>query len=322
MLVSIVMTVRNEEAYLDECLRSIHEQRLQDWELHVIDDHSSDATVNILKEWSIRDKRIKWEKNRGKGIIAALSQAQELSNGELITRMDGDDLMPPQKLDLLKNVLLEKGRGTMVSGKVRYFSNDKVSIGYRTYEEWLNDRVEHQDHAKWVYRECVCASPNWMCFREDLEAIGGFMSLNYPEDYDLVLKWHAAGFLFHGLNSLTHLWREHPERTSRNSEIYEQTSFYKLKIPYLVNAFPGASFFILGKGQKSRLTAQLLKDLNIDHSIADDPADPNLSEKLNESYSSASILLLAAFPPAEERIQLERLVKECGYEIGTNCFYI
>ena len=322
MLVSIVMAVRNEETFLEECLRSIHEQRLQEWELHVIDDHSSDATGQILTEWSLIDKRIKWEKNRGKGIIAALSQAEKLSSGELITRMDGDDLMPPEKLDILKNVLLETGQGTMVTGKVRYFSNEEVSIGYRAYEEWLNERVELQDHAKWVYRECVCASPNWMCFREDLEAIGGFRSLNYPEDYDLVLKWHAAGFLFHGVNSLTHLWREHPKRTSRNSDIYDQTSFYKLKIPYLVDTFPGQSFFILGKGQKSRLAAQLLKDLNIDHTVADDPADPNLSKKLNESSSSESILLLAAFPPTTERIQLESLVKECGYAVGTNCFYI
>jgi glycosyltransferase involved in cell wall biosynthesis len=322
MLVSIVMTVRNEEAYLDECLRSINEQRLKEWELLVIDDHSLDRTTDILSDWSRRDARIKWQKNTGHGIIDALSQAEYHSKGVLITRMDGDDLMPREKLLILKKTLLEKGKGTMVSGRVQYFSEKEVSAGYISYQEWLNNRTLQQDHASWIYRECVIASPNWMCFRKDLESIGGFKALKYPEDYDLVLRWNAAGYSFFGIPELTHFWREHPERTSRNSSVYDQTSFYRLKIPYLINAFPDRTIIVFGKGQKSRLACRILSKQNVNYSVIDRSEDQYLSQKLTVSNPLKSILLLAVFPSEEERIKLESLLQEFGYHLGKNCFYI
>lgn len=316
------MTVRNEEAYLEACLRSIISQTFQNWELIVIDDHSEDDTPKILEHFSRSDTRIKWSKNEGTGIISALSQAQNQSKGEILTRMDGDDLMPPDKLEILYGTLMNSPDHTMVTGKVCYVSECTVSEGYRSYEEWLNQRVNNNDFNEWIYRECVVASPNWMCFRRDLEQIGSFVGLTYPEDYDLVLKWHAQGFHFKGINELTHLWREHPERTSRNSSVYDQTSFYQLKIPYLVRAFQEKGFIVFGKGQKAKLAAQLLSELNKIPLKIDNPEDFDIKGKLQFESQKDHVLLLAIFPQLEERIDLEIFLQENGFTIGENCFYI
>ena len=95
------MPVRNASKYLDECLQSIINQTEEKWELLAVDDHSSDESLDLLKTYAAKDHRVKVYKNNGKGIIPALRLAFENSLGNLITRMDADDIMLPQKLELL-----------------------------------------------------------------------------------------------------------------------------------------------------------------------------------------------------------------------------
>jgi len=311
------MSVKNEAKYLHECIDSIIQQSHQNWELLITDDHSTDNTARILEEYSKIDSRISWRINEHSGIIPALSQAYSLSSGDYITRMDGDDVMPVRKLEVLLDLLSSQPQSTIVTGKVTYFSNQAISEGYQTYENWLNDLCENQNHADWIYRECVIASPNWLCHRETLDKVGGFNQLNYPEDYDLVLKWHAHNCQFVATTEVTHLWREHPERTSRNSDIYEQGSFFELKLPYFVRHFANKHVFILGEGPKANMTIRILNQLGISHTNI-----VNKMSSLNELVSGAGVVLVAVYPDAQSRFEIEEMLGLKGYVFGENVFYV
>jgi hypothetical protein len=143
--------------------------------------------------------------------------------------MDADDIMPANKL-LHFVQALQTEETDIVTGKVRYFAtNGEVSPGYLSYEEWLNTRVDQSDFYDQIYRECTVSSANWLMRKVDLLNCGGFQGLNYPEDYDLLFRWYQHGFKIKGLDEVTHLWREHPERTSRNSADYAQDRFFRTK---------------------------------------------------------------------------------------------
>jgi len=92
------MPVKNTATFLKTCLNSILQQTELYWELIAIDDHSTDTTWQILQDFAKKDKRIKVLQNNGKGIIDALRLAYKNSQGQLITRMDSDDIMRPEKL--------------------------------------------------------------------------------------------------------------------------------------------------------------------------------------------------------------------------------
>lgn len=321
-LISIVMSVKNEGAYLRQCLDSIVHQSYKSWELIVIDDHSEDNTQEILQEYSKIDSRISWEVNQGSGIIPALTQAYALSSGEYITRMDGDDLMPVDKLETLLMLLSTQPENTIVTGKVQYFSAHEVSDGYQVYENWLNTLCEEQNHAAWIYRECVLASPNWLCHRETLEKVGGFNGLNYPEDYDLVLKWYANGCRFIASQKVTHLWREHPKRTSRNSDIYEQKSFFRLKLPYFVRNFPNEQIYILGEGSKANMTFKILRELGVHPTqiVKSKSAEHEIEPK--DLIRNMGIILVAVYPDEGSRREMIEFLSERGYEVGGDVFYV
>jgi len=263
-LISIVMPVKNTERYLTSCLDSIIGQSEQHWELIAIDDHSIDNSYEIIKSYAQRDKRISLHKNDGNGIISALQLAYQLTSGNIITRMDSDDLMPANKLSLMKNALLDKGAKTIITGKVQYFSDKEVSNGYIKYQNWLNRLCDSNTHWEHLFEECVVPSPAWMMFKNDFKIAGAFDSQQYPEDYDLVFRWNEAGMKIYGLKELIHLWREHPTRTSRTDENYQQAAFFRLKLFHFFKCKRDANrpLIVFGAGEKGRIVADLLIGLN------------------------------------------------------------
>ena len=91
-------------------------QNYQNWEIIAVDDHSSDNSRVIIENYSSLDARIKVHTNKGEGIISALRTAYYLSKGEFMTRMDSDDIMYPNKLNILASALKKHGKGHVAVG--------------------------------------------------------------------------------------------------------------------------------------------------------------------------------------------------------------
>lgn len=93
MKISVVMSIFNGEKYLKECLSSILKQSYSNFELLIINDCSTDYTEEIINEFMIKDKRIKYFKNQvNQGLTKNLNKLITLSTGDLIARMDADDI--------------------------------------------------------------------------------------------------------------------------------------------------------------------------------------------------------------------------------------
>ena len=212
------MPFRDTEAFLPQCLDSICGQSYPHWELIAVDDRSRDGSYGILDSYARKDSRIQVLENRGAGIIPALRTAYLASGGSLVTRMDSDDIMTESRLQRMVGALTQSGRGHLAVGQVRYFSTDGISDGYARYERWLNTLTEAGANFSELYKECVIPSPCWMTWREDLEACDGFSPDRYPEDYDLCFRFYREGLRCLPCDEVLHLWRDYPQRTSRNSE--------------------------------------------------------------------------------------------------------
>ncbi len=259
-LISVLMPVYNAGKYLEKCLDSICDQSETNWELIAIDDHSSDNSFDILKQYALNDSRIQVFKNDDKGIVPALEKAFQNSSGGLITRMDADDIMHTEKLHLMKSLLTEYGMNHLVTGLVSYFSDATLNEGYRKYEKWLNKLSTNEDNFNDIYRECVIPSPCWMCFREDLDRAGGICNDVYPEDYDLCFRFRRNGMTVKTVKEKIHFWRDHSYRTSRNSELYADNRFISLKLKYFIEDDYAADkkLVLWGAGKKGKAIAKAL----------------------------------------------------------------
>lgn len=98
MLISVIMAVYNDEKYIKEAIDSVLAQTHQEFELIIIDDGSTDSTLQIIQ--SYRDERILLLRNEGnKGLPYSLNRGLEAAKGKYIARMDGDDICHPRRLE-------------------------------------------------------------------------------------------------------------------------------------------------------------------------------------------------------------------------------
>ena len=100
ILVSIVVPVYNSEEFIKDTIKTVKEQTYQNWELLLVNDCSTDNSVEIIKKYEKEDKRIKLillEKNLGAAI--ARNTGIQHAKGKYIAFLDSDDLWEPQKLE-------------------------------------------------------------------------------------------------------------------------------------------------------------------------------------------------------------------------------
>jgi len=310
-LVSIIMPMKNAAPWLAPCIESIVNQQFTEWQLIVVNDHSSDHSFELAS--SFRDKRITVLQNAGLGIIDALQLAFSKSTADYITRMDADDLMPPNKLATLYE-LASKNENTVATGLVHYFGEEPISEGYLAYEKWLNNRATNEDHWQWIYRECVIASANWMTHRSNVS----FDHAVYPEDYDLVFDWYENGLSVKATNSVTHLWREHQSRTSRNSVHYQQKAFFELKIKrfFHLDYNPNKALIILGNNQKVELTKKILSAFGVESSFIKENELSQIKAEI------AKQILVGVWLSESQRHQLELILNQKQVELGTGFWYL
>lgn len=95
ILITAVMPVYNGERYLRETLTHFREMPIQDMELILIDDGSSDESGEICKEYEMLDRRIRYHRQENQGIAASRNRGLELARGEYVCFWDQDDIVLP-----------------------------------------------------------------------------------------------------------------------------------------------------------------------------------------------------------------------------------
>ncbi|WP_299525535.1 glycosyltransferase family 2 protein [Winogradskyella sp.] len=258
--VSILVPYKNTELFIAECIISIIDQTYEYWEAILVDDHSDDLSSNIVEEFARKDHRIKHYKNEGNGIIEALRTAFKHSTGNYITRMDSDDMMTPNRLEVMVTNLIKYGKKHLAVGKVKYFRDDGVSDGYARYEHWINQLTKTGTNYTEIYKECVIPSPCWMLHRNDFTACEGFEPNRYPEDYDLTFRFYRAGYKCIPCDEVLLHWRDYNTRTSRTHEHYAINYFLDIKVHYFLELDYDSErpLTIWGAGNKGKTVAKLL----------------------------------------------------------------
>lgn len=260
-LVSIIMAVKDTEPYLYECLDSILNQSYQNWELIAINDHSSDRTPEILAEYEQKDPRVRVFHSKRHKLIPTLKEGYKHANGALINRMDSDDKMPFDKLEVLVREWSKYGKGTIIAGGTEHFVDEgEVGDGFRRYEKWLNQVAKNSTHYQEIYQECVIPSHSWILHKEDLDSVGAFDPEVYPEDYDLCFRFYRAGLKVVGIDKVLHFWRDRSDRISRTWEEYKDNRYFGIKLPYFYELDRDMSrpLVLWGAGRNGKDLAKLI----------------------------------------------------------------
>lgn len=261
--VSVIMPVKDAADTLSAAIESILNQTLRDWELLLIDDHSADNSRAISGQFSEMDDRIRIVPFTGKGIVDALNSGLREARSGLIARMDADDLSHPMRLKQQCDLLLQRPEIGLVSCLVNYENCGKNDgRGMREYVDWLNGLTGERDIMLQRFAESPLPHPTVMFRAELVKKFGGYHNGDFPEDYELWLRWMEKGVRMKKVEEYLFTWTDHANRLSRTDPRYRDEAFWKMKSHYLARWLRKqvhSPIWIWGAGRVSRRRASLLE---------------------------------------------------------------
>ena len=124
--VSVIIPIYNAEKYLKECLDSVLNQTLKEIEIICVDDGSTDESLNILKEYSKRDNRLKIYKQNNLFAGVARNTGLEKSQGKYVYFMDSDDIADKYLLEKTVRKSDETDADICVFNYIRFDTTNKI----------------------------------------------------------------------------------------------------------------------------------------------------------------------------------------------------
>lgn len=183
--VSVVMPVFNGERYLREAIDSILSQDFPDFEFVIVDDGSTDSSLDILEEYKAKDTRVVCHKMaQNSGIVSALNAGVNVAKGEYIARMDADDISMQNRIAAQVVFLDDTGIAAVGANYIKFRGSN--STGRNTKLPLVSTEVRKQ-----LPYTCCLGHPTVMFRKQAFDQVGGY-SPQYAkggaEDYDLWLR--------------------------------------------------------------------------------------------------------------------------------------
>lgn len=263
--VSVVLPVRNAAATVARAIASIRAQTFSDWELIGVDDGSTDGTREILRTLARSERRLKLIEQTHAGVAAAANAAMAAACGEFIARMDADDESHPERLAAqvaFLDALANRDIG-VVSCLVEFGGDRAASAGYALHVDWLNTLVTPESISLNRFVESPVANPSVMFRRELVARHGGCRAGEFPEDYELWLRWLDAGVRMAKVPRPLFTWHDPPTRLTRTDVRYDPEAFFRIKAPWIAREVAriatGRAVWVWGAGRPTRKRAAHLE---------------------------------------------------------------
>ena len=223
-----------------------------------MDDGSRDGSLRIATEFARRDARFRVYREARRGLIATLQHGFLACRAPLIARMDADDCMDHRRLACQRDALADSSLAA-VGCHPRLFPRRALGPGMRAYEQWLQGIDSPRRVREEAFVECPIAHPSLMIRRAVLEA-HPYREVDWPEDYDLLLRVLEAGHRIGVVAAPLLAWRHHPGRLSRNHPRYTHERFTACKAEFLARGFLArrSVYLLWGYGGTGRSLARAL----------------------------------------------------------------
>jgi glycosyltransferase involved in cell wall biosynthesis len=328
--ISIILPVYNAVSSIETAVASCLAQTMTDFELVIVDDGSTDGTAERLNELAISDKRIRVISLAHGGVAIAFNEGMRAANGKYFARMDSDDEMMPARLKKQFQFLEENPHIGLVSSLVTHGGNAKSQEGYGVYINWINSLIAPGEIYAKRFVESPVANPSVMFRRELPEKSGDCRNGDFPEDYELWLRWLEAGVRMAKIPEILLKWNDPPGRLTRIDERYAPRAFNRVKTGYLVRYLNrkvnGRKIWLCGAGRATRRKSDLLF-AEIQGIAGYIDADPL---KANRGYNNLPVISPEEIPSVREayivsyvtnrgaREQIHAMLREKGFLEGND----
>ena len=195
MLVSVVIPSFNHQKYIQTAVDSVLSQTHEELELIIVDDGSSDNSLDYLR--SVKDKRVKLIEQQNAGAHSAINRGLALAKGAVLTVLNSDDLYHVNRIENCLKIMHEL-QVDLVATWIQVI-NEKgkpqgVKKGWKNMLPWDIDQTKNTFACSndfvlnLLMTNFVSTTSNMLFKREVYEKIGGMRNLRFAHDWDFLLR--------------------------------------------------------------------------------------------------------------------------------------
>ncbi|KYN25409.1 hypothetical protein AUQ44_07410 [Vibrio cidicii] len=186
-LISVILPVYNAQDTIVAAIESVLKQTYSNLELIIIDDGSTDKTASLIE--GIEDDRIIFKKRDNKGLGNTLNELLSMCSGDLVARMDADDICHPNRLEKQFKFMESNSDVVLLGGQIRFLVNNSyINIDFFP--------AEHEKILAGLMNENfpIC-HPTIMFRKKEALCLGGYTVGLAGEDLDFFLRIASLGKL-------------------------------------------------------------------------------------------------------------------------------
>ncbi len=323
--VSVVLPFYNAEKTLSAALKSISDQDFPDFECVMVDNNSDDGSRDIAAGWAQDDSRFRLLEEKQQGVMFASNRGCDAARGTYIARMDADDVALPGRLRLQCEFLDHHPDYGAVAGLVNHVGDPETTGGFKRFVEWSNSVITYEEIYNRRFIEAPIVNPTAMWRRECMEQFGLYLSGDFPEDYEMWLRWLDQGVKIAKVPEVVLDWHDSTERLTRTHPIYSDRAFFEIKSQYLAqwltenNPYHPA-VWVWGASRISRRRARILetKGVRID-SYIDTKKSRQLDRELiyyEDLPAAGEGFILTYIRQMNNREKIQTFLEQRGYVEG------
>lgn len=324
--VSVLLPAFGAARTIRSALRSVRRQTFRDFECVVVDDGSTDATAEIAVAFASGDPRFRVVRRRHEGLVPALDAGLAECRGELIARMDADDVMMRDRLERQVAALDDDATLAAVGAHAMLAPRRGLQEGALEYEVWIASIDSPARVAQDLFVECPIVHPTLVVRASVIRELGGYRDRGVPEDYDLVLRIAASGRRIGVVPRPLLVWRQGESRLQKTSAAYSHDAFARLKAEFLVTGFlrDEAPYHLIGFGNSGkRMRLALAKEGRTPAAIVDLHRKGNVVDGVPIVGADALATLprrkmIVCVAGAAGRAEIRRELRERGFADGAD----
>ena len=323
--VSVVLPFCNADKTLSLALQSIADQEFTDFECVMVDNNSSDGSREIAAGWERHDQRFRLIGENVQGVMFASNRGCDAARGDYLARMDADDVSRPGRLRLQSEFLDGHPDFGAVAGLANHVGDPETTGGFQRFVEWGNSLVTYKEIYNNRFIEAPIVNPTAMWRRETMEQFGLYQAGDFPEDYEMWLRWLDQGVKIAKVPEVVLDWHDSAGRLTRTHPIYSDRAFYEIKSKYLAKWLseynPYHPFVaIWGASRISRRRARILEQQGV---RIDTYIDTKRSRQLEKEViyyedlpESGSLFILTYIRQMDNREKIQAFLEDRDYVEG------
>ncbi|WP_321347635.1 glycosyltransferase family 2 protein [uncultured Draconibacterium sp.] len=263
--VSVILPFFNAKLTLQRAIESILKQTFTNFELLLVNNNSTDKSDEIAGQAAQNDSRIVLLNEKVRGVANAMNCGLKNARGRFIARMDADDVAQLKRLEKQYNFLEKNASIDFVGSEVEYIPHIPETAGFRRFVNWANSFHRPEEIGLKQFIEIPVINPTIFFRRELFEKYGGCRDGNFPEDYEMQLRYLSRGAEMAKLPDKLLTWHDYSTRLTRTDERYSTEAFFQTKALYFKkwseknNPFHPV-IWIWGAGRKTRQRSAFLRE--------------------------------------------------------------